>query len=242
MSRTLVGSACVPSWLSQPEAPHPSIRRSVTQVVRSNGVAREYGTRRSAAPLAPAPAGLLVRLPPRRTERIRTGYRSGDRRPLIMPSENDLRRLVEGSDRHDKRQPALIALLAFSGRRLSELLTMTPEALYEFRMPLWAWWSVLRLLHERARRDVAQSPLLFSTFRNAGAQPLHRRDVERAIARHQRRRGYWTPFTVTAIRRRFNRAAATPTERISFEVILRRCVGACERLRRKGALWRLEAP
>lgn len=201
---------------------------------------RIYGTRRSRAPLAPAPAGLRVRLPPRRTERIRTGCRPGHHRALVMPSENDLRRLVDGSGRHDKRQPALIALLAFSAKGLGELLALQPAELYAFRLPFWGWWAVLRLLHERARRGVWQSPLLFSTFREGQARPLHIRDAERAFARHQRRRGFWTPFTVTAIRRRFNRPTTQPTERISLDRMLRRCVGTCERLRREGALWRLE--
>lgn len=169
------------------------------------------------------------RLPPRRTSRYPTGCAASNRRLDRRPDDRELQRLAAGEGRHDARATALIALLACTGKSLTELLRIAPtelrpDSLFEdprgLRMPMWAWRAVFRLLAHRARRDVWHSPLLFCTFRRGEGNPLHRRDAERMLIRHQTRRGFPLPFTISAIRQGHRRDYGP---RISFGVALTGC-------------------
>ncbi len=180
-------------------------------------------------PTSAGPARLLVRLPPRRTNRYATGCARNNRRLDRRPDDRVLQHLAYGEGRHDARATALIALLACTGKSLTELLRIAPtelrpDSIFEdprgLRMPMWAWRAVFRLLAHRVRRDVWHSPLLFCTFRRGEGNPLHRRDAERMLIRHQARRGVPLPFTITAIRQAHRREDGP---RISFGAALTGC-------------------
>lgn len=230
-----------PSWVEritnqfeeparQPHArPDPRPRRLASDAT----VAPPRAPRRPARLYGEPPLRLQVRLPPRRTVRLRTGRSPGDSRVGNLPQEHDLRILLGAVGRHDARMAALVALLAFTGRPLTELLRMTPTGLQEVQMSSWAWPAVLRLLRERRRRGVHLSGLLLSTFRNGMGNPLDDRDVVRMLHRHQLRRGYWPPFTVTALRVRPWRLTGRI---VSLDTILTDGGRRCESMRKLGAL------
>lgn len=214
----------------QPHArPHPRPRRLASDAT----VAPPRAPRRPARLYGEPPLRLQVRLPPRRTVRLRTGRSPGDSRVGDLPQEHDLRTLLGAVGRHDARMAALVALLAFTGRPLTDLLRMTPTDLQDVQLPNWAWPAVLRLLRERRRRGVHLSGLLLSTFRNGMGNPLDDRDVVRMLHRHQLRRGYWPPFTVTALRVRPWRLTGRI---VSLDTILTDGGRRCESMRKLGAL------